>query len=735
MALKTPNLLSNLRLRTKLLLSLVLTTACLSSATLLVVRYSGQKHARQEVAAETHTSLLAFDVLLHQHQKVLARKADLLATKAAMSGDVDNASAPQTSADPLESDGSDLVAVADRFNKIQVLRASEASFPAPEALEMLRRSLAKGSTADWWYVGGSLYQVALQKIGDGSGTIIVGREIDYRAVHDMGRISAGQVVLSYDQNVVASTFRAIEEQEAGKKIQNVASIGQIGIGDEQFFAESLQLSSGPGPVARLTVLRSYSEATAYLTELNHLLLALGLLVVFAGAGFVFLISDAFTRPLAALLEGFRALERGDYAFPLHAHGGDEVAQATRAFDRMRNTLRKNEAQKQELEDQLRQSQKMDALGRLAGGVAHDFNNLLTVIKGHSELILDRTSAADPVLLSGQQIRKAADRAATLTRQMLTFSRRQALQPKVLNLNAVVDDIGKLLKRLMPEDIEVVFRPETSLGCVKADASQLEQVLLNLTVNARDAMPGGGQLTIETHNVTVDTEFASTRPSLEPGKYVKLVVADTGTGMDAKTKAHIFEPFFTTKEPGKGTGLGLSTVYGVVKQTGGFIWVDTEVGVGSKFEIYLPRVDEKLEDDVVTQRSPVPKAELRTVLLAEDESEVRALAREFLTSAGYRVLSAEDGLRAMQIAEHDNSIDILVTDVVMPRMRGPELARRMKRLKPELKVVYVSGYLEPNEIDGDLLSEAFFLNKPFSREMLVDQIEEALRKTASVRVPA
>ena len=735
MALETSNLLNNLRLRTKLLLSLVLTTACLSSATLLVVRYSGQKHARQEVAAEAHTSLLAFDVLLHQHQKVLARKADLLATKEAMSGDGDDASALQTSADPLESDGSDLVAVADRFNKIEVLRASEASFPAPEAREMLRRSLAKGSAADWWYVGGSLYQVALQKIGDGSGTIIVGREIDYRAVHDMGRISAGQVVLSYDQNVVASTFRAIEEQEAGKKIENAALPAQIGIGDEQFFTESLQLSSGPGPVARLTVLRSYSEATAYLTELNHLLLALGLLVVFGGAGFVFLISDAFTRPLAALLEGFRALERGDYAYPLHAHGGDEVAQATRAFDRMRHTLRKNEAQKQELEDQLRQSQKMDALGRLAGGVAHDFNNLLTVIKGHSELILDRTNPADPVLLSGQQIGKAADRAATLTRQMLAFSRRQALQPRVLNLNAVVDDIGKLLKRLIPEDIEVVFRPETSLGRVKADASQLEQVLLNLTVNARDAMPGGGQLTVETHNVTVDTEFARTRPSLEPGRYVKLVVADTGTGMDAKTKAHIFEPFFTTKEPGKGTGLGLSTVYGVVKQTGGFIWVDTEVGVGSKFEIYLPRVDEKVEDDVVTQRSHVPKAKLRTVLLAEDESEVRALAREFLTSAGYRVLLAEDGLRAMQIAEHDNSIDILVTDVVMPRMRGPELARRMKRLKPDLKVVYVSGYLEPNEIDGDLLSEASFLNKPFSRDMLVSQIEEALRKKVPVKVSA
>ena len=494
-------------LRTKLLLSLVLTTACLSSATLLVVRYSGQKHARQEVAAGARTSVLTFEVVLHQHQRELARKADLLATKAAMAGDSEEAGATQGSSDPLESDGSDLVVRADSSGRMIVLHASETNFPTAQAREMLRRSLAKGSAADWWYVGGSLYQVALQKIGDGSGTIIVGREIDYRAVHDMGRISAGQVVLSYDQDVVASTFRAIEEQEAGKKLQNAASPGQIEIGNEQFFADSLRLNSGAGPVARLTVLKSYSEATSYLTELNHLLLALGLLVVFAGAGFVFLISDAFTRPLAALLEGFRALERGDYAYPLHARGGDEVAEATRAFDRMRNTLRKNEAQKQELEDQLRQSQKMDALGRLAGGVAHDFNNLLTVIKGHSELILDQMTPADPVLLSGQQIRKAADRAATLTRQMLAFSRRQALQPKVLNLNAVVEDIEKLLKRLMPEDIQVVFRAEESLGRVKADASQLEQVLLNLSVNARDAMPGGGQITIETHNVTVDAELA------------------------------------------------------------------------------------------------------------------------------------------------------------------------------------------------------------------------------------
>jgi nitrogen-specific signal transduction histidine kinase len=401
---------------------------------------------------------------------------------------------------------------------------------------------------------------------------------------------------------------------------------------------------------------------------------------------------------------------------------------------MRDTLQKNEAQKQQLEDQLRQSQKMEALGRLAGGVAHDFNNLLTVIKGHSELITDRMPPADPVLMSGQQIRKAADRAATLTRQMLAFSRKQALQPKVLNVNAVVEDIGKLLKRLIPEDIEVVFRAEESLGRVKADASQLEQVLLNLTINARDAMPQGGKLTIETHNVTVDAELARTRPSVEPGDYVKLAVIDTGTGMDAETKAHIFEPFFTTKEPGKGTGLGLATVYGVVKQTGGFLWVDTETGVGSKFEIYLPRVYEKVDADVVLQSSPVRNVGIQTVLLVEDEAEVRAVAREFLTSAGYCVLTAEDGERALQIAEHDSTIDILVTDVIMPRMRGPELAKRLMRLRPRLKVVYVSGYLEPHETDGDFLKEAFFLNKPFSREMLVNQIGEALRKPASVKVP-
>jgi signal transduction histidine kinase/ActR/RegA family two-component response regulator len=743
-----------MRLRTKFLLSLSLVTVALSCATLFAVRSSGENHARQQLVAGTHTSLLTFDVLFRQKQSALERKADLLATQAAMAGapadveDSDPGSAPASggqkanpsdaqaapadasaadpdadalsgAADPLESDGSDLVAVADTPGKIVVLHSRETNFPPAEAEQMLKRSLAGGSRADWWYVGGTLYQVALERIGSGRGTVIVGREIDYRAVHDLGRMSDSQVVFTFDRNVVASTFRPIEEEEAGQALRS-ASSGQMHVGDEEFFADSEQLNSGAGPAARVTVLKSFSDELAFLSEQNHLLLALGLVAVLVGIALAFLISDWFTRPLADLLRGFRALERGDYGYPLHARGGDEVAHATRAFDRMRKALQDNE-------EQLRQSQKMEALGRLAGGVAHDFNNLLTVIKGHSELIVDRMPAGDPVLASGQQIRKAADRAASLTRQMLAFSRKQALQPKVLNVNALVDDLGKLLKRLMPEDVEVEFRADPSLGNVKGDAGQLEQVLMNLTVNARDAMPRGGKITIETENVTVTPEFARARPPIEPGDYVKLAVIDTGTGMDAETKAHIFEPFFTTKDPGKGTGLGLATVYGVVKQTGGYLWVDTELGIGSTFEVYLPRVNDAVDSDAVGGNIPARKAAQQTVLLVEDEPAVREVATAFLTAAGYRVLPAEDGERAMQIAARESAIDVLITDMVMPRMRGPELARELLRWKPAVKVIYMSGYLEPTDANGDLIKDAFFLSKPFSRESLVNQIAEALRQ--------
>jgi len=377
------------------------------------------------------------------------------------------------------------------------------------------------------------------------------------------------------------------------------------------------------------------------------------------------------------------------------------------------------------EQRLRQAGRLEAMGRLAGGVAHDFNNLLTVIKGHSELLLDRMKVADAFHGSMQQIMKTADRAASLTRQLLAFSRMQVLQPRVLDLNTLVADMSKLLRRLVREDIEFSFRLGDSLGRVKADPGQIEQVLLNLTVNASDAMPQGGKLTIETRKLKVDGAYALARPPLQLGHYVQLVVTDTGHGMDAATMSRIFEPFFTTKESGKGTGLGLATVYGVVRQSGGFIWVESSPGNGARFEIYLPRVSEKEEAVSRERASGRSRGGSETVLVVEDEDEVRALASDFLSSAGYSVLTAKDGVEALEISERfAGAIQLLLTDVVMPKMRGTELAQEMKARFPRLRVVYMSGYLEQDPCCAAILEKAIVLQKPFSRDSLVREIGDA-----------
>src|SRR5215471_12538961 len=312
------------------------------------------------------------------------------------------------------------------------------------------------------------------------------------------------------------------------------------------------------------------------------------------------------------------------------------------------------SERQLLEQQLRQSQKMEAIGRLAGGVAHDFNNLLMVIKGHTELLMDSLAPGDHFKRKIEQIDRSADRATALVRQLLAFSRMQVLQPRAMNLNSVVEEMSKLLPRLIGEDIELVVRPAGDLGTIRGDASQMEQVLMNLAVNARDAMPSGGKLIIETSNVELDNYYRQAHPIVQPGRYVLLAVSDTGIGMDAETQAHIFEPFFTTKEQGKGTGLGLATVYGVVKQSGGFVWVYSEVGKGSCFKIYLPRIDQAEEKP----GAPAPFIEAprgtETILLAEDEQDVREVAREFLESGGYKVIEARDGAEALGLVEKHRS---------------------------------------------------------------------------------
>jgi two-component system cell cycle sensor histidine kinase/response regulator CckA len=410
-----------------------------------------------------------------------------------------------------------------------------------------------------------------------------------------------------------------------------------------------------------------------------------------------------------------------------AEGSDEVAQVTRAFDRMRKTLKSDESLKHQLEEQLRQAQKMEAVGRLAGGVAHDFNNLLTIIKGHGDLILEKLQANDPLQRNANQIEKAANRAVSLTRQLLAFSRMQVLEPKVLDLNVLVAEMCSLLKRLVREDISFTFKAGESLGRVKADPGQIEQVIMNLTVNACDAMPTGGKLIVETRNVCVDEATAKTRTPLLAGDYIRLSVEDTGHGMDAATKERIFEPFFTTKELGKGTGLGLATVYGVVKQSGGCIWVESEPGKGTRFEVYLPVV-EQTEDQPSQESAPKNEAQhTGAVLIVEDEEAVRELAAEFMKSAGYTVLTASDGMEALEVAKRAGPIRVLVTDIVMPNMRGPELAKLLKASRTNLKVIYMSGYLEFHKADDEFLEGSYFLQKPFSRDSLVSKVTEALKQ--------
>jgi PAS domain S-box-containing protein len=381
-----------------------------------------------------------------------------------------------------------------------------------------------------------------------------------------------------------------------------------------------------------------------------------------------------------------------------------------------------------LEQQLRQAQKMEAVGRLAGGIAHDFNNLLMVISGYSEFLLERLGP-DPIVRGpAMEIAGAAERATSLTRQLLAFSRKQMLTPKVLDLNAVVTEHARMLTRLIGEDIDFVMIPGGDLGAVKADPGQIEQVIMNLAVNARDAMPQGGKLTIETGNVTLDEDYARFHAPVKPGEYVMIAVSDTGAGMDAETQSHIFEPFFTTKGA-KGTGLGLSTVYGIIKQSEGYVWVYSEPGKGTSFKIYLPRVTEMGEAAApalaVAAAASGPGGE--TILLVEDEAKLRGLTRDYLETQGYTVLEAGDGNAAMRISTaHQGSIHLLLTDVIMPGMNGRELAQRISEQRPNVKVLYMSGYTE-NAIghNGTLDAGITLLQKPFTLPTLKAKVREVL----------
>lgn len=492
------------------------------------------------------------------------------------------------------------------------------------------------------------------------------------------------------------------------------------------------------PLAQLVV-RNESPAVQ---ELNRSSERLWLAFCLFAVVVLLLISCSLVRwvsqPLRRIME---SLKRSD-AKPIdrlcwdHSEFG-ELARTTKKFFEQRDNLMKEMEERRateealrKSEEELRHSQKMEAVGRLAGGVAHDFNNLLTAIIGYAELIATRASSNDLAKQNAELIRKAGEQAAALTRQLLAFSRKQILQPKVIDLNELVVEMEKLLRRVIGERFDLQSQPDAKVGRVKADPSQIEQVVLNLGVNARDAMPRGGKLIIRTENVLLDRTAASQlSASLKAGDYVMLSVTDTGAGMDEETMSHIFEPFFTTKGPGKGTGLGLATVYGIVRQTGGGISVESEPGKGSIFRIYLPQVSAPV-DFAKSLPLPVEKSDnFETVMVVEDEEIVRELVCEVLEEQGYNVICASDGVEALGVAAaFDGTIHLLVTDVIMPHMNGHELAVKLSSLRPDMKVLYVSGYSDNDIGDHGVLDPRIeLLQKPFTPQTLARKIRDVIQE--------
>jgi signal transduction histidine kinase/CheY-like chemotaxis protein len=727
------------RLRTKFLLSLLAISAGLTAATLFVVSHSVEKRVRESLREELQNSVETYRTFEAQRESTQRSSAQLLANLPnvrALMTTQDAATIQDESANINKISHSDLLVLADRSGTIVGLQTDAKAFTPQIAQIALGTSIHKNQDRDWWFGAGHLYEVWLQPIYFGApsqesmiGVMAVGHEIDKKAAQQFADIASSEVVFRTGNTVIASTLPPADEQNFATTSDKISpqSDGsqELQLGSERYLMNTVNLSlPGERPVT-LSVLKSFDQATAFLSRLNRALIALGFLSVLAGGALVFLISHTFTQPLSTLVAGVRALEEGNYNYPLEIPGGDEVGEVTGAFDRMRISLQNTQSEQQRLEARLRQAHKMEAVGRLAGGVAHDFNNLLTVIRGNSDLLADRDGADLYHKRCVQQIQKASDRAVSMTRQLLAFSRMQVLQPRVLDLNLTISEMSKMLPRLIGEHIEFSFSPDTALASVLADPGQMEQVLLNLAVNARDAMPDGGKLSVRTANIYLDQAEAAQRLPMVTGKYVLLSVSDTGHGMDPETKNHIFEPFFTTKDEGKGTGLGLATVYGVVKQSGGFIFVESSPGAGATFEIFLPAC-EKAAPNITDEFSgkTIPRG-TETILVVEDETAVRELASQFLRSAGYTVLEASDGLQAMAIAgKFSPVIHMLLTDMVMPKMSGAELAEKLIQLRPQLRVIIMSGY---SEYSGGPVAQSkprfARMQKPFSRFSLLEQLRE------------
>ncbi len=628
--------------------------------------------------------------------------------------------------------------------------------------------------------GNSHYQFGCVPIvmrGFTIGTVLVGERLDRTYVAKLEEFFDGEIVVATNAEIITSTITggAIGPPQLEDLMARMGElptdVGTFRLDDEEYVIAGLPLGADrAGQKVALHLLHSLTDA---LEETKQALLVACLLygsiaVVLAGlsAGAV---SQTVLTPFRGFVRFMRVVaESGDYSRRFDAsrstleirslndtyaqlirslaQNHDKLEQRTKQLARSNDTLTQQIAEREraeqalrESEEQLRQSQKLEAIGTLAGGVAHDFNNLLTVISSYGELLISEVGADSPMRSDLEQVREAAGRAAVLTNQLLAFSRKQVLQPKVIDLNAAVDEIEKMLRRLIGEDIEIRTVKQRPLPRVKADPGQIEQVIMNLAINARDAMPKGGELTISTASVESVAGALEASDSPPPGAWVKLSVTDSGVGMDAATQGRIFEPFFTTKELGKGTGLGLSTVYGIVKQSAGNLSVRSSPGEGTTFDVYLPRVAEPIKESGRVSGENLAVGGNETILLVEDEDLVRALAERTLRVRGYHVLAARAGDEAIGLAaEHSGPIHLLLTDVVMPLMSGKDLEERLAPMRPEMRVLYMSGYTDDAIVHHGVLDPGTeFLPKPFTPTVLLRRVREVLDtpKEAGRNVPA
>jgi len=571
------------------------------------------------------------------------------------------------------------------------------------------------------------------------GTMIVGYPLDDTVARRLAEVTHCEVNLIANGQVVATSLADSARRALSSMAGSTEHLTDAGatpelrrVGTEDYAIGVFPLSPGEkaGAPGRLVLLQNWRPTQDFVDQVQRRVVVTGVAIFFLAIGGGLYISRRMSRPIQDLAQAAGDIASGNWTRQVSIKGSAEAVILARSFNDMTTNLRHWYEEAKRGDDQLRQAQKMEAVGRLAGGVAHDFNNLLTAIKGYGELLLYGLDDDQEVRRSSiEEILKAADRAAGLTRQLLAFGRRTVVTPRVLALDQLVANTQPMLRRLIREDITLTTNLDPNAGPVRADAGQIDQVLVNLVVNASDAMPDGGKLRIEVQNVAFDRAWSGSTPPLPPGSYVRLSVTDTGSGMDRETVTHMFEPFFTTKAEGRGTGLGLATVYAIVEQAGGGIEVDTQLGRGTTFHIYLPEIAGETKPSSAKPDTHSPsKVGTGTVLMVEDDLGVSRLIGSSLRKSGYTVLEAIHGDQALEIVRHHNGpIHLLLTDVVMPGMNGRMLSERVSAIRPETRVLFMSGYSDDAVLrHGVQMASSQFIQKPFSIDELTLKIQEALK---------